>query len=74
MATEARGLNYRGFTARVYYDEDEGEIIGHVPTTNGGLNFRVTSFGAVEPRFKEMIDRYLEEHPETEPLDDQRPA
>ncbi|TVQ39522.1 MAG: hypothetical protein EA356_01580 [Geminicoccaceae bacterium] len=60
-------MHYRGFTARVYYDEEEGEIIGHVPTTHGGLDFRVTSFGAVEPHFKALIDKYLEDHPETEP-------
>ncbi len=69
MSAPQRGLQYRGFTARVYYDEEEGEIIGHVPTTHGGLDFRCTSFGAVEPQFKELIDRYLEKHPETEPAE-----
>ena len=69
MSDTPHGLEYRGFTARVYYDEEEGEIIGHVPTTNGGLDFRATSFGAVETTFKETVDRYLAANPNTKPAD-----
>lgn len=70
MSEPHHGLEYRGFTARVYYDEEEGEIIGHVPTANGGLDFRATSFGAVEAKFKETVDRYLAAHPDTKPLNE----
>ncbi|MEO1089083.1 MAG: hypothetical protein AAFX81_00495 [Pseudomonadota bacterium] len=70
MSSTGRGLQYKGFTAHVYYDEEEGEMIGMVPTSNGGVEFRCPSIGSVERDFHALIDSYLRAHPEVKPVDE----
>jgi predicted HicB family RNase H-like nuclease len=67
MSRDERGLHYRGFTARIYYDEDEGLVLGHVPTSKGGIDFRCTSLAAVERELHRVVDVFLTEHPDAKP-------
>lgn len=68
MSKKEHGLHYRGFTARIYYDEEEGVVLGHVPTTKGGIDFRCNALGAVESELHRVIDTYLANHPDAEPV------
>lgn len=69
MNKQARGLHYRGFTARIYYDEEEGVVFGHVPTTDGGIDFRCNSLGGIASELRRVVDAYLAEHPDAEPVE-----
>jgi len=72
MSEAGHGLNYRGFTARIYYDEEEAEVLGHIPTSKGGIDFRCSSLGAVEQELHRAVDRHLCQHPDDEPIEPQR--
>ncbi len=67
MTATTQGLNYRGFTARVYYDEEEGLVLGHVPTSKGSIEFRCTSIAAVQPEMHKVVDAFLRDHPDAKP-------
>ena len=69
MSEAGQGLNYRGFTARIYYDEEEAEVLGHVPTTKGGIDFRCNALGAVQRELHRAVDDYLRRHPDAEPIE-----
>lgn len=69
MSEVRHGLNYRGFTARIYYDEDEAEVLGHIPTSKGGIDFRCSALGAVEQELHRVVDRHLRQHPDAEPIE-----
>ncbi len=71
MSEAEHGLHYRGFTARIYYDEEECEVLGHVPTTKGGVAFRCSSLAAVEPELHRVVDDHLRRHPDAEPAQPQ---
>jgi predicted HicB family RNase H-like nuclease len=68
MSEAGHGLHYRGFTARIYYDEEEAQVLGHVPTTKGGIDFRCSSLGAVEQELHRVVDDHLRRHPDAEPI------
>ena len=68
MSEAGQGLNYRGFTARIYYDEEEAEVLGHVPTTKGGIDFRCNALGAVQRELHRAVDDHLRRHPDAEPI------
>jgi predicted HicB family RNase H-like nuclease len=67
MSEAEHGLHYRGFTARIYYDEEEAQVLGHVPTTKGGIDFRCNSLAAVEQELHRAVDDHLRRHPDAEP-------
>ena len=68
MSEAGQGLNYRGFTARIYYDEEEAQVLGHVPTTKGGIDFRCNALGAVQRELHRAVDDHLRRHPDAEPI------
>jgi len=72
MTKPDHGLHYRGFTARIYYDEEECEVLGHIPTTKGGVDFRCNSLAAVEPSLQQAVDEHLRQHPDAEPVEPRR--
>ncbi len=67
MNRDQHGVRYRGFTARVYYDEGEGVVLVRVPTTKGGIDFQCTSIAAVQLELHRVVDAFLTEHPDAEP-------
>lgn len=72
MPDAEHGLHYRGFTATVFYDEEESLVLGHVPTTRGAIEFRCTSIGAVEQELHRVVDAFLADHPDAEPVETRR--
>lgn len=53
-------MNYKGFSARIEYSDEDGCFIGRVAGTQDVIGFHGQSVAKLRAAFKEAIDDYLE--------------
>lgn len=53
-------MNYRGYTARIEFDTEDGIFIGHVIGIRDIVSFHGVSVRELEKHFHESVDGYLE--------------
>ena len=52
-------MKYRGYSARVEFDQDDRIFIGRVIGLRDGINFHGVTVEELETAFKESVDNYL---------------
>lgn len=53
-------MNYKGYSARVEYDDDDGIFFGQVAGIRDGVGFHADSVEGLREAFHEAVDDYLE--------------
>ena len=53
-------MNYKGFSARIEYSDDDGCFVGRVAGIQDVIGFHGQSVSKLRAAFKEAIDDYLE--------------
>ncbi len=53
-------MNYKGYSARVDYDDDDGIFFGQVAGLRDGIGFHADTVEALRDAFHEAVDDYLE--------------
>lgn len=53
-------MNYRGYSARIEYDEDDEIFIGHLVGINDIIGFHADTVADLKNAFVESVDDYLE--------------
>lgn len=52
-------MEYKGYYAKIEYDEDDNLFVGQVLGINDSLNFHGTSVSELQESFHNSIDNYL---------------
>ena len=52
-------LKYKGYHAKISFDEDDGLFIGEVFGINDSLNFHGRTIGELTSSFHDCIDNYV---------------
>jgi predicted HicB family RNase H-like nuclease len=53
-------LSYKGYTARVEYDDDDGIFFGRIAGIRDGVGFHADTVVDLKAAFRESVDDYLE--------------
>lgn len=53
-------MNYKGYSARVEYDDDDGIFFGQVAGLRDGIGFHADTVDNLRAAFHEAVDDYLE--------------
>lgn len=53
-------LHYKGFSARIEFDADDGILFGHVVGVNDVVGFHADDLTGIVPAFHEAVDDYIE--------------
>lgn len=53
-------MNYKGYSARVEYDDDDGIFFGQVAGLRDGIGFHADNVEDLRAAFHEAVDDYLE--------------
>ncbi|MEW4466307.1 type II toxin-antitoxin system HicB family antitoxin [Parasphingorhabdus sp. JC815] len=53
-------MNYKGYSARVEYDDDDGIFFGQVAGLRDGIGFHADTVEDLRTAFHEAVDDYLE--------------
>ena len=53
-------MTYRGYSARVEYDDDDGIFVGHIAGIRDTIGFHADSVTDLRAAFHEAVDDYLE--------------
>jgi predicted HicB family RNase H-like nuclease len=53
-------MTYRGYIARVEYDNEDRIFVGHLAGIRDIVGFHGTSVNELESAFQEAVDHYLE--------------
>ena len=52
-------MKYRGYTARIEYDEDDRIFVGHLAGIQDIVGFHGTTVDQLEAAFHESVDNYI---------------
>lgn len=53
-------MSYKGYRARVEYDDDDGIFFGRIAGINDGIGFHAETVDNLRAAFHEAVDDYLE--------------
>jgi predicted HicB family RNase H-like nuclease len=53
-------MNYKGYSARVEYDDDDGIFFGQVAGLRNGISFHADTVENLITAFHEAVDDYIE--------------
>lgn len=53
-------MTYKGYTANIEYDDDDGLFVGRIAGIRDGVGFHAEQVGALRAAFVEAVDDYLE--------------
>lgn len=53
-------MSYRGYSARVEYDDEDGILFGRIAGICDGVSFHADNVGALKEAFHEAVDDYIE--------------
>ncbi|NBO20655.1 MAG: type II toxin-antitoxin system HicB family antitoxin [Rhodobacteraceae bacterium] len=56
----SNAMTYRGYSARVEYDDDDGIFVGHIAGIRDTIGFHADSVTDLRAAFHEAVDDYLE--------------
>lgn len=53
-------MTYKGYSARVEYDDEDGILFGQIAGIRDGVGFHADNVGALKDAFHEAVDDYIE--------------
>ena len=53
-------MSYRGYTARIEYDDEDGVFFGRMAGVRDGVNFHGDTVDDLRKAFHEAVDGYIE--------------
>ena len=53
-------MTYKGYSARIEYDDDDGALFGRIAGIRDGVGFHADSVEALKAAFREAVDDYVE--------------
>ena len=53
-------MNYKGYSARIEYDDEDGILFGQIAGIRDGVGFHAVSVEELRSAFHEAVDDYLE--------------
>ena len=53
-------MTYKGYTARIDYDDNDGILVGHIVGITDRVGFHADTVGDLHVAFHEAVDDYLE--------------
>lgn len=53
-------MNYKGYSARVEYDDDDGIFFGRIAGIQDGVGFHADTVADLKAAFREAVDDYIE--------------
>ena len=53
-------MTYKGYSARIEYDDDDGILFGQIAGIRDGVGFHADSVEDLKAAFQEAVDDYLE--------------
>ena len=53
-------MAYRGYTARIEYDDEDGIFFGHLAGIRDGVGFHADNVADLKAAFHEAVDDYIE--------------
>lgn len=53
-------MTYKGYSARVEYDDEDGILFGRIAGIRDGVGFHADSVDALRAAFQEAVDDYIE--------------
>lgn len=53
-------MTYKGYTARIEFDDDDGVFFGRVAGIRDGVGFHADTVDGLRAAFREAVDDYLE--------------
>ena len=53
-------MSYKGYSARIEYDDEDGILVGHLAGICGGVGFHADTMEGLRKAFREAVDDYLE--------------
>lgn len=53
-------MNYKGYSARVEYDDDDGVFFGRIAGIRDGVGFHADTVEGLRAAFREAVEDYLE--------------
>ncbi|WP_294981099.1 type II toxin-antitoxin system HicB family antitoxin [Tabrizicola sp.] len=56
----SNAMNYKGYSARVEYDDDDGIFTGRLAGIRDGVGFHADTVGGLREAFHEAVEDYLE--------------
>ena len=54
------GMSYKGYSARIEYDDDDGIFIGRIAGIRDGVGFHADTVEALREAFREAVEDYIE--------------
>lgn len=54
------GMSYKGYSARIEYDDDDGIFIGRIASIRDGVGFHADTVEALREAFREAVEDYIE--------------
>ena len=56
----SNAMNYKGYSARVEYDDEDGIFTGRLAGIRDGVGFHADTVGGLREAFYEAVEDYLE--------------
>lgn len=56
----SNAMNYKGYSARVEYDDEDGIFTGRLAGIRDGVGFHADTVGGLREAFHEAVEDYLE--------------
>lgn len=53
-------MNYKGYSARIEYDDDDGIFFGRIAGIRDGVGFHADTVKELRAAFREAVDDYIE--------------
>jgi predicted HicB family RNase H-like nuclease len=53
-------MSYRGYTARIEFDDEDGVFFGRLAGVRDGVNFHGDTVDDLRKAFREAVDGYIE--------------
>ena len=53
-------MTYKGYSARIEYDDDDGIFFGHIAGIRDGVGFHADTVVDLKAAFRESVDDYIE--------------
>ena len=53
-------MSYKGYSARIEYDDDDGIFIGRIAGIRDGVGFHADTVEALREAFREAVEDYIE--------------
>lgn len=53
-------MSYKGYSARVEYDDEDGIFVGHIAGIRDGVGFHADSVAELREAFHDAVEDYLE--------------